>query len=294
MKNLLNYFYHIIISEDKINNGYFSYQNHLFLLYKYQRKIDEVDKLLELNKEMIQKNIKINKIINNIYNQTLTLHDGNYYVLLLINYQYNSNNYQNLMINNPKYDILKRNNWDYLWSMKIDYIEYQIKHFNNKYPIIQGSIHYYIGLSENAIKYYKMINKNNVSLYVSHRRFNIDNFYNPVELIIDYKARDIGEYIKYCFFHNKKDIYEIKKYLRNINLNNIDYLLLYTRMLYPSFYFDIYDNIINNNYMEDSLQNIIDKSNNYEELLNEIYLLIKRKTNIISIAWINEKGINNL
>ena len=73
MKNILNYFYHIIVSEDKINNGYFSYDNHLFLLYKYQRRLDEVNELLKLNQEMINNHIKINKIINNIYHEVLTL-----------------------------------------------------------------------------------------------------------------------------------------------------------------------------------------------------------------------------
>ena len=207
MKNILSYFYHMIIEEDKINNGYFSYHNRLFMLYEYQRNINEIEDLLKLNQEMYYNKYKINKIINNIYNSPITLFDNKYYVLLLINYSYTNENFNYYIINNNDYNNIKRNNWDYLWSMKIDYIEYQIKHFNNKYPIIQGSIHYYIGLSENAIKYYKMINKNNVSLYVSHRRFNIDNFYNPVELIIDYKVRDIGEYLKYCFFHNEKDIY---------------------------------------------------------------------------------------
>ena len=289
MKNILSYFYHMIIEEDKINNGYFSYHNRLFMLYEYQRNINEIEDLLKLNQEMYYNKYKINKIINNIYNSPITSYNNKYYVLLLINYSYTNENFNYYIINNNDYNNIKRNNWDYLWSMKIDYIEYQIKHFNNKYPIIQGSINYYIGLSENAIKYFKMINKNNVSLYVSHRRFHKDSFYNPVELIIDYKVRDIGEYLKYCFFHNEKDIYEIKKYLRNLNINNIDYLLLYTRMLYPSFYFDIYDNIINNNQDENNLNKIINRSNEYEELLYEIYLIIRRKTNIIGISWINEK-----
>ena len=60
-------------------------------------------------------------------------------------------------------------------------------------------------------------------------------------------------------------------------------------MLYPSFYFDIYDNIINNNQDENNLNKIINRSNEYEELLYEIYLIIRRKTNIIGISWINEK-----
>lgn len=293
MKNILYYFYQIIIPEDRIHDGYFSYQNHLFLLYKYQRKLDEIDELLKLNEEMLFKGYKVNKIIKNIYNKPLTMYDNNYYVLILVNYQYYDNNISNYMINSNQYDLLKRNNWDYLWSMKIDYIEYQIRHFNNKYPLIQDSVNYYIGLSENAIKYFKMINKNNVLLYITHRRFNKDSFDNPLEFIIDYKVRDIAEYLKYCFFSDEKNIYEIKRYFKKINLGVIDYLLLYTRMLYPSFYFDKYDDIINNNQDENILLDIINRSMEYEELLYEIYLIIKRKTNIISITWINEKLVKN-
>ena len=270
MKNILYYFYQIIIDENKINNGYFSYQNHLFLLYKYQRNINEINILFELNKEMISKNILINTIISNIYNSPITLYENNYYVLILVKYKnYLNNKYY--IINDKKYDILKRNNWDYLWSMKIDYIEYQIKHYNNKYPIILDSIYYYIGLAENAIKYFKIINKNNVPLYISYRRISTESIYNPVEIVIDYKVRDIGEYIKYCFYNDNKSIYDIKQYIKTLNLSNIDYLLLYARMLYPSFYFDIYDKIINNNLDEKELLNITNKSMEYEELLYEIF-----------------------
>ena len=86
MKNILSYFYHMIIEEDKINNGYFSYHNRLFMLYEYQRNINEIEDLLKLNQEMYYNKYKINKIINNIYNSPITLFDNKYYVLLLINY----------------------------------------------------------------------------------------------------------------------------------------------------------------------------------------------------------------
>ena len=291
MKNILNYFYHIIIDEDRIDNGYFSYLNHLFLIKKYQRSLDEIDKLLKLNIDMINKNIKINKIIYNIYNNALTIYDNNYYVLLMVNYRTFDDNFKYYMINNKEYDILKRNNWDYLWSMKIDYVEYQVKHLTNKYPIIEDSINYYIGLSENAIKYFKLINKNNESLYIEHRRINKDNIYDPLEIVIDYKVRDISEYIKYNFFNSGKDLYDIKNDIKKLNLNNIDYLLLYSRMLYPSFYFDLYDRIINNNEDENIINDIINKSIEYEELLYEIYLIINRKYNIMGIDWINKKYI---
>jgi len=55
-------------------------------------------------------------------------------------------------------------------------------------------------------------------------------------------------------------------------------------------YFDIYDRIINDKCSEEDILKITSLSNEYEELLYEIYLIIKRKiNNIIGIDWINKK-----
>ncbi len=290
MKDILNYYYQIIIDDKVDNRGYFSYDNHLFCLYKYERNLKEIDSLINLNKYMINENISINKIIFNIYHQPLTLYENNYYVLLLINYEYYDGIFKFISIYNlNNLEILKRNNWAYLWSMKIDYIEYQINHLIYKYPILAETVNYYIGLSENAISYFKMLKIDHEILYINHRRINTNYLYNPLELVIDYKVRDLSEYLKKCFYNEEKNIYEIKKYLLNINLSNTDYVLLYVRMLYPSFYFDIYDDIINKNLDEKNILNVTKLVNSYEELLYEIYLLIKRKVNIIGINWINDK-----
>lgn len=289
LKNILSYYYHIIISDDKIDNGYFSYNNHLFCLYKYVRNIDEIKALVLLNNNMLEQNIEINKIIFNIYNEALTFYEGNYYVLLLINYEYHGGYFKFIPINPLReLDILKRNNWSYLWSSKIDYIEYQIKHIENSYPILINSVNYYIGLAENAISYFNMLKLDNTSLFISHRRIKKNSLFNPLELVIDYKVRDLSEYIKKSFF-NGKSIYDIKKIILRINLNNIDYILLYVRMLYPSYYFDIYEEIINNSKGEDEIVKIINLVSLYEELLYEIYLIIRRKINILGVEWINKK-----
>ena len=289
MRNILNYYYGIIV--DKIdNNGYFSYNNHLFCLYEYQRNIDDINALLLLNRYMLNNNIKINEIINNNYNEVLTYSEGRYYSLLLINYEYQNSYFRFIpSFINQRLDILKRNNWSILWSMKIDYVEYQIKHLSKKYPLLSESVYYYIGLSENAISYFKMLNLDNIPLYINHRRIKKNLMYNPLELVIDYKVRDISEYIKKSFFAREKTIYEIKKFINGINLNNIDYLLLYTRLLFPSYYFDIYDNIINGKIEEKEILKITNLVNEYEELLYEVYVLIKRKINILGIDWINQK-----
>lgn len=290
MKNILNYYYRIIIDDNKINdNGYFSYNNHLFCLYELKRNINEIESLYYLNKLMLSRGISINKIINNIFNQTITYHDNKNYCLLMINYECGTNTKFIKAFEIRELDILKRNNWSKLWSIKIDYIEYQISHISNHYPILNDSVNYYIGMAENAISYFNMLDLNNVELYISHRRINKENLYNPLELVIDYKVRDIGEYIKYNFFYKNMSIYEIKNYLSKLYLSNIDYVLLYVRLLYPSYYFDLYDKIINENIDENKINKIIELSSSYEELLYEVYVLIRRKINILGIDWINKK-----
>ena len=291
MKNILNYYYEIIVDDHNINNGYFSYNNHLFCLYEYKRHTSEIESLFYLNELMLMKNIPINRIICNNFNQIITNFNNKNYVLLEINYKCDSLNNINFIMsfNDKKFDALKRNNWGYLWRMKVDYIEYQIKHIENSYPIINESINYYIGLATNAISYFNKLDLSNLPLYIEHRRIDIDYVYNPLELVIDYKVRDVAEYMKNSFFNKKMTLLDIKDYIEKIKLNNIDYLLLYVRLLYPSYYFDIYEKIINNGEDENRLLEIIKLSSLYEKLLYEVYLFIKNKTNIIGLEWINQK-----
>lgn len=290
MKNILDYYYQMIITEDVLNKGYFSYNNHLFCLKKFIRNKTEISELLYLNNYMIKNNISINQIILNIYDEAITNYENDFYILLKIDYK--NENIKNIkfhQVPNFKLDSLKRNNWSYLWSAKIDYVEYQIEHLMNKYPILYDSVNYYIGLAENAIFYFNMLSLDNVPLYINHRRMYQDSLYDPLEIIVDYKVRDISEYIKIKFIEKSMDIDEIKNLILSLNLENIDYVLLYVRMLFPSFYFDIYDQIINEDLNEEEINKIIDINDDYEYLLYEIYLMIKDKINILGIDWINKK-----
>ena len=290
MKNILNYYYGIILEEKLLDNGYFTFNNHLFCLYELKRNINEMESLLFLNSYMLERKIHVNRIIVNNYKEVVSFYDGKAYVLLLVNYEYTKGYFNFILapINN-KLDILKRNDWATLWSIKIDYIEYQIKHLENKYPLLLESVNYYIGMAENAISYFKMLNLSNMPLYINHRRISKNDLYNPLELVIDYKVRDLAEYVKETFIKGEKTIYEIKKFLNNINLSNLDYILLYDRMLYPSFYFDVYEKVVNEEKIEEEITKITSEVNSYEELLYEVYHFIKKKTNILGIEWINNK-----
>ena len=302
MKNNINYYYGIL-TDDVIKNNdeyYFYYNNHEYHLITYNRPYEEIKVLYELNIEMLKRNILVHKFIRNINNSIITYINNQAYVLIeLCSYKNNKvflndiKYYQNFTQNIDYNKELLRNDWINLWSNKIDYYEYQISELGNKYKILNESIYYYIGLGENAISYLKNnynYEKNNY--VVSHRRINVKKgsieFYNPINFIIDNKVRDISEYIKESFFNDKLDIHEIKLYLNNINLSKNDYILLFSRLLFPSYYFDVYDEIINNNLNEEKIINIIEKNSIYEEFLRNIYIFIRKEKNILiePIDWL--------
>ena len=65
-------------------------------------------------------------------------------------------------------------------------------------------------------------------------------------------------------------------------------ILFMARMLYPSYYFDLYDEIINKETKESKLLNIRNKICEYEELLKEIYSYLHLKYNIPEIEWLKK------
>lgn len=299
MKDLLNYYYYIIT--DRINmyqhNYYFSYQNNYFCLYRYDKNFNDIRDIFNLNTYMLYNNYKINKIILNKDGEILTLKESHYYVLVLLNG--NSKNYidlKNVIEFNQRLtnlNLLNRTNWFYLWSNKIDNIEYSINHLMHKYKLIYNSIYYYIGITENAISYLKMVKLENHNISICHKRVNAsdtyNDFYNPLNLIIDYRVRDLAEYLKSCFFESKMDVLEIINYLRKIKMSNVDYIYFYIRMLFPSYYFDLYDMVLSGKIREEKILHVTKLQGDYEYLLYEIYLEIRRHVNIIGIEWINKK-----
>ena len=216
MNNYINFYYelypdNIVKSKD---NYTFVINNEKYYFTIYNRDIAEIDTIFKLNREMIERNSLVHEIILNKKNEPLTLVDGVYYILLRVYvndtkiisiddilFMLNSND--SIMDNN----IIGRTDWVKLWSLKIDYFEYQIGHLIKKYPYIYNTVDYYIGLGENAIEYIKELSeeKMNTNLSVTHRRIGANStlfdLYNPLNLVIDYKVRDIAEYIKDVFFN---------------------------------------------------------------------------------------------
>lgn len=294
MNNFIDYFYNIKIDSIKYNNHYYSF---IFNGYNYRLYILEdninINSMINLNKKMLGYTL-VSEIINNRWNNYISNYNGLNYILIKIYINIDKaitleeiNNLASYMYSN------KNNlNWGQLWSKKIDYLEELINENGKKYPIIVDSFNYFVGMAENAISYYNdIIIDNNYKSVISHKRirFNdtVEALYNPLNIIFDYKVRDIAEYIKNAFFLNNKNIfYEFDNYLKNNHLDIIDIKLLISRLMYPSFYFDLYEDILVNGESEKIIIKIIDRLPHYEKYLASIISYLKNMYDVNEIAWL--------
>ena len=308
MEQFLKYFYDIYIDNiyKKDNKYYFYKDNSLFCVAKNYRLPEELKDILEICYEM-QSRFPVSQIIFNKFGQISSDYDNNNYILLKINTSMSSDITINdiikinnsLFLNKDKKE-LYRNNWAKLWESKVDYFEYQIKELGRNKKIILNSFSYYIGLAENAISIAnicELYNKDNMNkkVVLSHRRINYPcmeyEFYNPLEYIFDIQVRDVSEYLKSMFFYTDRNhtIKELKNYLLSTRLSNYEANMLYSRLLYPTYYFDIYEKVIEDLKEESELLDIINKVDEYELFLKEAYFELSRIYKIEQINWIINK-----
>lgn len=300
MKNIIEFYYNIRIDEIHNKDDYYFFvlnKNH----YIFKPFFDDIDKILDIYKlnRLLSERTNIDNIILNRYGNPITKVNNSFYVLILSNNRNNFtladiSNMANVSdINNQPLNKLERNNWEILWANKIDYFEMQVHENAKKYPLIRESFDYFIGLSENAISY--LVNtKREVSptIYdmkvISHN--SLDNsLYDPSNIILDHKARDVAEYIKMSFFNNNLNIFkELEEYFHYNYYSIYGIRVLFARILYPSFYFDLYDGIISGKNDEKQLNMIIDKINDYEIYLYNVYLFLKRFYDIPMVDWLKK------
>lgn len=303
MKNIIEFYYNIKINKLHSKNDYyfFNINNNSFIFKPYYKDTRTAESIYYLN-NILRGQIKLDNIIPNKYNNAITTIENTPYILIQT-----SNNkiitlpiisyISNTKINNNNIKELERNNWEILWSNKIDYYEIQINENKKKYPLIRESFDYFIGMSENAISYLvntKLETKPTIydNKVPSHNNLS-SSLYDPSNIILDHKARDVAEYIKYSFWNNNNNIFiELDEYFRHNYYSIYGIRVLYSRILYPSFYFDIYDQIINGKKEEKELNNIISRINNYEHFLYNIYLYLNKYYNIPEINYIKKQGIN--
>lgn len=297
MNNAILFFYNINVQEiKKINdNYYFTYLSNNYVIYSYKRDITEAESIYNLNLEMLSKGLIGYEIILTQNREILFIHGGTYYILMKFpNIKNRVITYEDVIsfyFPTPKNKFLNldKSNWGYNWSGKIDFIEYQFSQVKNKFPILENSIDYFVGIWENAISYFN----DNVTFleekFVCHKRvdtkMDLLEFLNPLNFVIDYKERDKGEYLKSYVINNNYSSVQLKKLLQGSSKNNI--ILLISRILFPSYYFDLYEDIVLKEKNEEEIVKMIEKRKNINNLLKYIFENFSNY-NIPYIEWIKK------
>ena len=299
MNNAILFFYNINISNvTKINkNYYFKYLNSNYGIYSYNRDIIDALVLYYLNNELLNKGLVGYEIIPTKTGEILFLYEGNYYIMMkipnIMNRIINYNDVEcfSFLITDNQYQKLDKSNWAVLWSGKIDFIEYQFTQMKKKFPILDSVINYYIGLWENAVSYYN----DNVSFetpkYVCHKRISVNmdllEFLNPLNFVIDYKERDIGDYLKSYVINKNYSVSSFNGIFNSLNRNGV--ILLICRILFPSYFFDLYEKIVIDRSDESIIMETIEKRGNIINLLKYVFNKYENY-NIPYIDWIKKNN----
>jgi len=307
LKNAINYFYNIILDDIHQNDKYyyFNYNNNHYVLISYKDDPNLLNDIYNLHINLLKNKINVHEIILNKDNQIITIINGLPYILMKVKYYKGKINYNNVASffnipsyiitninsNNKKPPLLQRDNWNVLWQDKNDYLEYQINQLGQKYKNLRDSFSYYIGMGETSIALVLSLPTNSIKT-ISHKRINSDDtvfdLYNPLNLIIDNRVRDLAEYFKTSFFNNKNIIHELNHFITNSNLNKTEHLLFLARMLYPTYYFDLFENVISGKKDDAEIKKITRLTSDYERLLKNLYKYYKNIFNIQPIEWLDK------
>ena len=298
MNNFIEYFYGIKVDKVIYNDKYYSfiYNGFIYKLYTFDDNYSNLRMLYDVNKKLVS-NTLMSEIIINRNNEIISNYNGISYILIKVFANVNKSisleeiSFVSKSLYREKINI----NWGILWSNKIDYLEDLINENGKKYPLIVDSFNYFVGMCENAIAYFNsIILDNNYKYVVSHKVIKWDDsvevLYNPMNITFDYRVRDVAEYIKNSFFNNNHNIFnELIIYLNKEQLSLMEVKLLISRLMYPSFYFEMYEDILIDNKEEKIILDVISRLDEYEQYLDKIISFLGRYYQVDEIMWLKYK-----
>ena len=293
MKNVINYYYNLYPENiyQKEEEYYFFINNIRYTFIEYKEDIKEIDKIYNTHLSLLMNSMYVHPIILNKDNHPITIINKVPYILMQTVYYEEKINIKSLIaFSNIETNTNKETTWEELWKRKNDYIEYQINLLKNNYKILKNSINYYLGLGENAIELLNITSPKNIKMYYSHKRIDKNStafdLYNPLNIIIDTKVRDVAEFLKDNFFSGINIEKDLEYFLKTSNLSIEEHILFLARMLYPTYYFDLFEKIIKKEKPEKEILDIIKKVDEYESIIKKLYNYYKTFINIPIIEWL--------
>lgn len=280
MKNAIKFYYNIDVDSLKqVSDKFVFYSSNSVFVFETvsDNKLSDYIYLLDSH---------YHSIIKNINNDIFTIINGLNYILLKVNSLIQSIKYSDLFYTVFYGYLDVGDRLKVLWEKRVDYTEYLVSQFGIKYSILRRSFSYYDGLTETAIQLLGFVGKS-IPVYLQHYRIKKDlstiDYYDPLKIIIDSRVRDISEYLKDCFFKGF-DIYNMcVSYIDTLSFDEV--ILFIARMIYPSYYYDLFDDIINSSISEDKINDILDKTILYEDIIKSIYFYARKKYMLPKVDW---------
>ena len=156
--------------------------------------------------------------------------------------------------------------WYYDWVKESDNYH---KNKNTFYytVLIKNIFDYYLWMLDLSI----YILKEYVNYYdyphISHFSFMKKEYFSNSNIFIDVKEYDIAEYLKNLFWSDNKDAFYYQKLLNYIlkEYPSLNYNLIFARLLYPNFFFNIINNNIENS--DNQIKEMLLRIHDYEKFI---------------------------
>lgn len=282
MKEFIEYNYDLRCDDLAILNNllYFKHLDKFYIISNFNRDEVEFEKVLNY---LISNNLKSLKVVMNKKGSYISEFNGKKYVVM-------ESDCENEIIDFPICigGLINENNyWNEIWENRVVQLEKHKSELSLNKDIFY-ILNYYIGLIEICIYNYNLLirkygQKNGLSIQHNRIEFPIYSFsyYNPVNYLFDFEFRDFAEYLKMRFFYSDFSTDEAISVIDNYNFDNFSINMFFVRLIYPTYFLELYDMQNKNNVYSDLFYDLLKKSSQYENFILKLITTMSSKYEII-------------
>lgn len=282
MKEFIEYNYDLRCDDLAILNNllYFKHLDKFYIISNFNRDEVEFEKVLNY---LISNNLKSLKVVMNKKGSYISEFNGKKYVVM-------ESDCENEIIDFPICigGLINENNyWNEIWENRVVQLEKHKSELSLNKDIFY-ILNYYIGLIEICIYNYNLLirkygQKNGLSIQHNRIEFPMYSFsyYNPVNYLFDFEFRDFAEYLKMRFFYSDFSTDEAISVIDNYNFDNYSINMFFVRLIYPTYFLELYDMQNKNNVYSDLFYDLLKKSSQYENFILKLITAMSSKYEII-------------
>lgn len=282
MKEFIEYNYDLRCDDLAILNNllYFKHLDKFYIISNFNRDEVEFEKVLNY---LISNNLKSLKVVMNKNGSYISEFNGKKYVVM-------ESDCENEIIDFPICigGLINENNyWNEIWENRVIQLEKHKSELSLNKDIFY-ILNYYIGLIEICIYNYNLLirkygQKNGLSIQHNRIEFPMYSFsyYNPVNYLFDFEFRDFAEYLKMRFFYSDFSTDEAISVIDNYNFDNFSINMFFVRLIYPTYFLELYDMQNKNNVYSDLFYDLLKKSSQYENFILKLITAMSSKYEII-------------